>query len=122
MSCYYHVTPGRLRVKAPLIRQNAHEAQKVDELLRSIPGVQRVCINGLTGSVTILHRGSESDARKILSLLKDNGYLELSEEVEHPTDSIWSRLGATAGKMVLGAVVEKALEGSMLSLLALLVG
>ncbi|MDA8308126.1 MAG: hypothetical protein M0Z81_15045 [Deltaproteobacteria bacterium] len=122
MSCYCHITPGRLRVKTPIIRQNADEAEKVRGILRAIPGIETVSVNGLTGSITVYHSGSATDSESILRVLKDNGYLmEVSEGRDHPMESLVSGVGATLGKAVLGAVVGKAFEGSMLSFLAFLV-
>lgn len=126
MSCYCHITPGRLRVKTPIIRQNAGEAEKVRRMLQSTPGVENVCVNALTGSITVYHCGSETDSESILSVLKENGCYKVSEEHDAPAgdrhlESLVSRIGATVGKVILGAVVEKALEGSMLSFLAFLV-
>ena len=125
MSCYCHITPGRLRVKTPMIRQNPVEAEKVCGMLRSVPGVETVSVNGLTGSLTVFHSDSAADSESILSLLKEKGYFKASEERDHceesRIDSIVSRIGATVGKVILGAVVEKAFEGSMLSFLAFLV-
>lgn len=121
MSYYCHITPGRLRVKTPIIRQNAGEAEKVSGMLRSIPGIETVSVNALTGSITVLHSGSATDSESILDVLKDNGYFKDSQEPDRPMEPMLSRLGATVGKVVLGAVVEKAFEGSMLSFLAFLV-
>ncbi|MDR3555150.1 MAG: hypothetical protein P4L55_10385 [Syntrophobacteraceae bacterium] len=121
MNCYCHITPGRLRVKTAVIRQNAGEAEKVDAMLRAMPGIDTVSVNALTGSITVLHGGSAAESESILSVLKDKGYFKVSEERNHPMESLLSRFGATVGKVVLGAVVEKAFEGSMLSFLAFLV-
>ncbi len=121
MSCYCHITPGRLRIKTPIIRQNAGESERVRELLRALPGVQTVSVNGVTGSVTVHHDGSAADSESILSVLKENGYYRTSQEPDHSMESITSRIGATLGRVLLGAVVEKAFEGSLLSFLAFLV-
>lgn len=121
MSCYCHITPGRLRIKTPIIRQNPSEAEKVHLMLGEIPGVETVLVNALTGSVTVLHGGSTADSESILDVLKDSGYFTSTEERKDPMEPFLSKIGATVGKIVLGAVVEKAFEGSMLSFLALLV-
>ncbi len=126
MECYCHVTPGRLRVKTPIFRQNSGEAEKVSGMLRTMPGVETVSVNGLTGSITVYHSDSTGDSESILSVLKENGYLKASEEKaseerDLQMESMVSRVGATLGKVILGAVVEAVFEGSMLSFLALLV-
>jgi hypothetical protein len=124
MGCYCHITPGRLRVKTAKIRQNAGEAEKVRVMLRAMPGIETVSVNALTGSITVMHSGSAAESESILSVLKDEGYvkdLQVAGEGDPPMESFLSRFGATVGKVVLGAVVEKAFEGSMLSFLAFLV-
>jgi copper chaperone CopZ len=123
MSYYCHITPGRLRIKTPIIKQNPVEIEKVRGLLQSVSGVDAVSINALTGSITINHSGCATDSESILNMLKDKGYYKTSpeEEPEHPIETVVSRVGTTVGKAIVGAVVEKAFEGSMLSLLAFLV-
>ena len=43
------------------------------------------------------------------------------QEQEHPMETAVSKVGATVGKMLVGAFVEKAFEDSMLSFLAFLI-
>lgn len=123
MSYYCHITPGRLRVKTPIIRQNPAEIEKVRGILQAIPGVEAVSVNTLTGSITINHSGWATDSESILGILRENGYYKISatEERERPVESVVSRVGTTVGKAIVGAIVEKAFEGSMLSFLAFLV-
>jgi copper chaperone CopZ len=123
MSYYCHRTPGRLRIKTPIIKQNPVEIEKVRALLQCLPGVGEVSVNALTGSVTISYSDCETEAESILEILRERGYYRFStiEEREHPIETAVSRVGATLGKAILGAAVEKAFEGSMLSFLALLV-
>ena len=123
MSYYCHITPGRLRIKTPIIKQNPAEIEKVRGLLQSVSGVDAVSINALTGSITINHSGCVADSESILNMLEEKGYYKTSptEELEHPIETVVSRVGTTVGKAIVGAVVEKAFEGSMLSLLAFLV-
>ena len=123
MGYYCHITPGRLRIKTPIIKQNPAEIEKVRGLLLSVSGVDAVSINVLTGSITINHSGNASDPESILNILEEKGYYKTSatDEQEHPIETVVSRVGTTVGKAIVGAVVEKAFEGSMLSLLAFLV-
>ncbi len=123
MSYYCHSTPGRLRIKTPIIKQNPVEIEKVRAMLQALPGVDAVCINVLTGSITINYSGWATDSESILSLLKEKGYYRISpiEEHEHPIETAVSKVGTAMGKAIVGVFVEKAFEGSMLSLLALLI-
>jgi copper chaperone CopZ len=123
MSYYCHTTPGRLRVKTPIIKQNPVEIEKVRAMLQALPGVDGVSINALTGSITINYSDRATDSQSILSLLKEKGYYRISpiEEQEHPIETVVSKVGTAMGKVIVGVFVEKAFEGSMLSLLALLI-
>lgn len=123
MSYYCHSTPGRLRIKTPIIKQNPVETEKVRALLQSLPGVGEVSVNALTGSVTISYSDCDTEAESILEILRDRGYYRFStiEEPERPIEAAVSRVGTTLGKVILGAAVEKAFESSMLSFLTLLV-
>ncbi len=123
MSYYCHNTPGRLRIKTPIVKQNPVEVEKVRGMLQALSGVDAVSINALTGSITINYSDSVTDSESILSILEEKGYYKIlsSEEQEHPIETAVSKVGTTVGKVILGAFVEKAFEGSMLSFLALLV-
>lgn len=123
MSYYCHSTPGRLRIKTPIVKQNPVEVEKVRGMLESLSGVDAVSINALTGSITINYSGSATDSESILSILKEKGYYRISpiEEQEHPVEDAVSKVGTAMGKAIVGAFVEKAFEGSMLSFLALLI-
>jgi copper chaperone CopZ len=123
MSYYCHSTPGRLRIKTPIIKQNPVEIEKVRGMLQALSGVDAFSINALTGSITINYSGGATDSESILSILKEKGYYRISpiEEQEHPFETVASKVGTTVGKAIVGAFVEKAFEGSMLSFLALLI-
>lgn len=123
MNYYCHITPGRLRIKTPVIKQNPVEIEKVRGILESLSGVDAVSINALTGSITINHSGCEKDSESILNIFKEKGYYPISnmEDQGHPIEAAAAKVGTTLGKAIAGAVVGKAFEGSMLSLLAFLV-
>ena len=123
MSYYCHSTPGRLRIKTPIIKQNQVEIEKVRAMLEALSGVEAVSINALTGSITINYSDWATDSESILSILKEKGYYRISpiEEQEHPIEIAVSKVGTAMGKAIVGVFVEKAFEGSMLSFLALLI-
>ncbi|SPF32173.1 conserved hypothetical protein [Syntrophobacter sp. SbD1] len=123
MSYYCHITPGRLRIKTPIIKQNPVKIEQVRRLLESFPGVETVSINALTGSIIINYSDCTTNAESILNILREKGYYHFSQEEqpERAIETVVSRVGTTVGKVILGAAVEKAFEGSMLSLLAFLV-
>lgn len=53
MTYYLHETPGRLRVRTPLLKNSVAEAERVIRVLTTIRGVRRIATNTTTGSVTI---------------------------------------------------------------------
>lgn len=123
MSYYCHSTPGRLRIKTPVIKRNPVEIEKVRRLLQPLPEVGAFDINALTGSITINYTDSATDPESILNILRENGYFKVSpiKEEERPIETAVSKVGITVGKAIVGAFIEKAFEGSMFSLLAFLV-
>jgi copper chaperone CopZ len=78
MSYYCHSTPGRLRIKTPIVKQNPVEVEKVRGMLESLSGVDAVSINALTGSITINYSDCETDSESILSILEEKGYYRIS--------------------------------------------
>jgi copper chaperone CopZ len=123
MSYYYHSTPGRLRIKTPIIKRNPVEIDKVRGLLQSLPAVDAFDINAVTGSITINYTDCATDPESILNVLKEKGYFKASliKEQEDPIETVVSKVGTTVGRALVGAFVEKAFEGSMFSFLAFLV-
>lgn len=122
MSHYIHHIPGRLRIKTPLVKRNYNLAQEVQELLNPIKGVQSVLINSVTGSILIEYSAEMVAPGAIQNLLKKAGYLDLSKTVTQD-QYIQAKVSKTAKILwsaVSGAFVETALQGSSLSLLALL--
>lgn len=122
MNCYCHSTPGRLRIKTPLIKRNPAEVDKARKLLQSLREIDSFEINPLTGSIVITYADYGSDPESILKVLRENGYCELPvNQGQRPIETAASKVGALVAKALLGAFVEKAFEGSMLSFLAFLV-
>jgi copper chaperone CopZ len=123
MSYYCHSTPGRLRIKTPVIWRNPAEIAKAHRLLQSLPGVDAFDINPVTGSITINYTDWETGPEPILDALREKGYFKApqNEEPDNRVETVVSKAGTAVGKAILGACVEKVFESSMLSFLALLV-
>jgi hypothetical protein len=95
---------------------------KARRLLQSLREIDAFDINPVTGSITITYSDCTADAESILDVLKESGYLQaFRKEEQHSIEIAVSKIGTTVGKLLVGAFVEKAFEGSMLSFLALLV-
>jgi copper chaperone CopZ len=106
MSNYVHSIPGRLRVKTALIKKNSGEAEKVERLLKSIPGVQSLGINLVTGSVLVRYDPDNIGADQLLQTLTEAGYFEPSKAITHDevVHSTLTRGGKAIGALVFGAL------------------
>jgi copper chaperone CopZ len=65
-----HYVPGRVRLKSRQLRGASALAQRVTQSLGSVPGVQRVEVNALTGSVLLLYDRKALAADGSLAALK----------------------------------------------------
>jgi hypothetical protein len=123
MSYYVHNIQGRLRVKTPLIKKNPATAQAVQRLLRRIHGVNTTTVNTLTGSAVILYDPKLVSSKEILDTLEETGYFDLSKAVTNG-EYVYSAAAKTSGiicRSLVGAFVERALQGSALSLISVLI-
>lgn len=53
MTYYLHETPGRLRVRSPLFKQNPAENRRAVGVLSKLPGITNIATSSTTGSITI---------------------------------------------------------------------
>jgi len=123
MSYYIHHVQGRLRVKTPLIKGNPSAAQDVKRLLRKIQGVEVAQVNTVTGSAVIYYEPKAVSSQEILDILEEAGYFDLSKALTND-QHVYAAAAHTGGilwKVLAGALVERAFQGSALSLLAVLI-
>jgi len=123
MSYYIHNIPGRLRVKTPLVKGSPNTAQDVQRLLEAIEGIDSTAANTLTGSVVINYNSKTVDSGRILDILQQKGYFDISKVKTNDVymqDAV-SKAGGIIGKALVGLFLEKAFEGSALSLLTVLI-
>ncbi len=123
MSYYLHVVPGRVRVKIPLIKGDEAKTQEVESLLKGIRGVSSVSAYSLTGSVVVNYQSNAVDSEVILKVLKQQGYFDESKVVtsDQYIQNAVSKAGQSIGKVLFGLAIEKAFEGSGLSILTALI-
>jgi copper chaperone CopZ len=123
MSYYIHNVPGRLRIKIPLIRRNLSKCIAIRDLLVHLDGVERIKVTELTGSVVINYDPQIIQPQDIFQILKDNDYFDESQAISHDAhiQTAASKAGMQIGRAVFGWAVGKALEGSGLSALAILI-
>ncbi|MFH0959557.1 MAG: hypothetical protein V1897_12715 [Pseudomonadota bacterium] len=120
MGYYIHNTPGRLRLKIPQLKRNMMLADEISLTLREKTGVQSVEINTLTGSLKVNFNHSIVSSNSLLNSLSQEGYIDLSKMIssKQHMDSIFSDAGKVASKALFSLAIDKAFEGSSLSLLA----
>jgi copper chaperone CopZ len=123
MSFYMHSTPGRLRIKSPIIRKNENACYEVRKLLGGINGIATVEANLTTGSLLINYNPKVIKHEDIIDLLHRKGYYDKSKSVTHDEyiHKAASKAGSFVGRSVLGSVIGMALEGTPFSVLALLI-
>lgn len=122
MSYYIHSTPGRLRLKNAMFKnRNVHDS--IRKLLSRSVGIATIDFNSTTGSLTIYYNASQISQSDILNTLKRSGYYDETKAVSNDEyiQSAASRAGKVIGKAAFGVFVDKAFEGSALSLLGLLI-
>jgi hypothetical protein len=57
-----HYSPGRLRLKAHVLKRNEAAAKKIEATLCAVPGIERVATNSLTGSLLIEFSSAKLDS------------------------------------------------------------
>ncbi len=122
MRCYCHHVPGRLRVKLPDLKRDPAAAERVERLLKEIPGVTAVKVTPLTGSVVVLYDSGQTAHDRILALLQDQGLYDAAQALTHDehVQAAVADVGMRLGRAALGWAVGRSLDASGLSLLAAL--
>ncbi len=123
MECYVHDIPGRLRVKIPQAKGRPDTAQEIEKLLRAIEGIDSTASNTTTGSVVINYNSRTLSSDKVLSALNQKGWLDRSKVATYDDvlQETVSKVGSVVSRALVGLVLEKTFEGSMLSLLTVLI-
>jgi len=122
MSYYLHDVPGRLRIKTPLIKGNENLAKHVERFLEQINGVKAITTNPLTGSIVMTYDEKRLTSKMLIETLKTRGIFDPAKAMTNDQyiHSNASKASQIVYKAVVGAFVEKAFEGSALSLLSVL--
>lgn len=119
MPQYVHHLPGRLRVKCPSLKGNAHSAETVVQLLSAEEGIASCEVNPLTGSVLVHYDESATNAYRMLDLLKRGGHFGADADLrlqDRPLEETVSGVGKMVSKAVMGALVERVVERSAVAL------
>ncbi len=123
MSYYVHEVPGRLRVKTPSARGQACMAQKIEEMVKAIPGVYAVNVNTTTGSIVLNYDSTTVNSKGILEILEEKGLFDSSQLMtgDQYLHNRMEKTGQVIGKAIFGLVLEKAFEGTPMALLSVLI-
>jgi hypothetical protein len=119
MEYYMHEVPGRLRIKIPALKRDAHRAREIQRAIRSVSGVRSTSANTLTGSVTVHYDPEQVRAGMIVAHLSREEYIDVAQAMSRKpqTDTALSRAGQTAAKVLLGLAMDRLLQGSPLGIL-----
>lgn len=91
-----HQTSGRLRIRIPSQKGNAAYFASLKERFSSFPGIQKIEVNPLTGSVLILHQIDlkQIDFKMISDYTEQSGLFRF-EQLNHSAGSVSQRVVET---------------------------
>ena len=114
--------PEDLELKARAIKRNENVANELKKALSTMNGIATVDINLTTGSLLVNYNPKMANHKDIISILQRKGYFDTTKAATNDQyiHSAAAKTGHLVGRAVLGAFVQEALEGSALSLLAVL--
>ncbi len=79
MNCYFHILPGRIRIRSEYFKKNEFEAFALRKGVYEIEGVKSVIVNTTTGSILIRFDNLKVSFHTILRDLAQNHPLPLVE-------------------------------------------
>lgn len=122
MSYYLHNVPGRLRLKSPFFK-NRETHDNIKKMLAGLGGIATTDFNATTGSILVYYNPAQIKTEYIVGAFQRAGYFDPSKALTNDQyiQKTMSGVGNMVGKAVSGAAVGKALEGSALSFLAILI-
>ncbi len=125
MNYLVHKIPGRVRLKVPTIRYSPGGAPVVQDLLESLPGVEKALCNPVTGSVVVYYEENKISAEKIVQALKDHGHLNAARvsgfDGRGPEGFTAAKAGQIMAKALLNVALDVALKNTPFSLLTIFI-
>lgn len=123
MRYYMHSVPGRLRVKIPAIKRHPERARIIQALLKDLDGIESIRVNTITGSIVVKYEPGRSLSERIPSILTEKGLFDKTKTfgMDHAVFESSSKAGQALSKAFAGWAVGRALEGTSLSFLAVLI-
>jgi hypothetical protein len=123
MEYYLHQVPGRLRIKIPGLKRNPYRADELGDLLGRVPGITYTFVNTVTGSVTVNYDKDAIRPGSVINLLAREHYIDAKKGIpSHKyVETALSNAGKAVSKILLSAALDRALQGSSLSFLTVLI-
>lgn len=120
MSNYVHHIPGRVRIRVNDIKRNEARAMSLKRMIENAEGVRSVEVNSLTGSVLIRYDTASTDSASLLRRLGIRHELAAAASYvpTAPAMPLERALGKAVAKAVISYAAEKAVERSVMTLLA----
>lgn len=121
MEYYIHSVPGRLRLKSPFFK-NVDTHHNIKKMLANLRGIATTDFNAVTGSIVLYYSPAQIKVNEIVSTFQRSGYFDPAKAITNDQyiKQATSKVGNIVGRAVFGAMVDRAFEGSALSLLAVL--
>jgi hypothetical protein len=119
MAFYLHEVPGRLRIQIPALKRSPLRAQEVQDLLEDFSGIKSTSVNTVTGSVIVHYDPEIVNSGAILTILSREEYIDVARAIstENNTEKALAKAGHVVTKALLGIALDRALQGSPLSIL-----
>jgi hypothetical protein len=119
MSFYLHEVPGRLRIKTPDLKRNPGKARILQRRLNALAGVVSASVNAVTGSLLVHYDPEIVRSEAILSYASRELGVQLSNLApnEASMDGAFGKMGQQVSKALLVFALDRALQGSPLSIL-----
>jgi copper chaperone CopZ len=123
MGYYLHEIPGRLRVRIPNLKRNPQNAWDIQVLLKNLPGVKSISTNTVTGSIIVYYDPQLVNTAAIVNVLAREGYIDLAKVLfnKERKDNTMDVVAQAASKAILGFVLDRALQGTPLSIVTALI-
>jgi len=126
VSQYIHHTPGRLRVRSAGLKRNSSAADRLREALENLPGVNKVDVSTVTGSVTLIYDSGVIDGDSLKGHLRAHGHLHGAPHglpaIAAPRDvAAGVGAGERIARTVATMLLEKLVEHSALALVAAII-
>jgi len=123
MGYYRHDIPGRLRLRIPSLKKNPKKIRELKYLTEDLSGIKSISMNSTTGSVVFIYNPEIISSHSIVALLAREGIMDSGtlSEAAHNSKRALEQIGASATKALVGLVLNRALEGSPLSMVTLLI-